>query len=305
VILVDQNDRARLRFGNGTNGAIPSGAISVAYKTGGGARGNVGVGRVTVIEDKIFDELGSVVAAITVTNASAMSGGSDRTSVAQARAQGPATLRVLTRTVTRDDFESTARGVSGVARALMATSNEDAAVQENTGFLLLVARGAKLSSGRFEPATPSTALIDLVKTAVTKTKPQTLTFSVTVMAATFKTIDVSARVYLKQGYSTTTVGANIRSALKDFFASELPDATPNPSIDFGANLKNAQGTANGEVPWSDVFNAIRDAEGVRKVDESSVGVLLNSLRSSVILGMREFPKLGTITLTDVDTGSAI
>lgn len=305
VALVDQNDKARIRFGNGTNGRIPEGSMTVTYKTGGGTAGNIGAVRISVLDDRLFDIDGASINGATVTNPAAFSGGSDRMTVAQARALGPASIRTLTRTVTRDDFESTAREVAGVSRALMATSNEDTAVQENTGFLLLVARGAKLTSGRFESAAPSTSLIDQVKTRVTKTKPQTLTFAVTVMAATLKAIDVNARVFLRQGYATTDVGAAIRNALKDFFAAELADGTVNPSVDFGANLKNTQGTANGEVVWSDVFNAIRDVAGVRKVDEGASGLLLNSLRQSVILGMREFPKLGSIVITDADTGLAI
>jgi hypothetical protein len=55
----------------------------------------------------------------------AASGGADRQTVASAKLLAPESLRTVTRTVTREDFEINARRVSGVARALMLTSNED------------------------------------------------------------------------------------------------------------------------------------------------------------------------------------
>jgi hypothetical protein len=55
VLLVDQNDRATIRFGDGTNGAPPTGTVQVAYKTGGGSDGNVDAGRLVVIEDRHRD----------------------------------------------------------------------------------------------------------------------------------------------------------------------------------------------------------------------------------------------------------
>ena len=41
TVLVDQNDRATLRFGNGASGTPPTGTVNIVYKTGGGESGNV------------------------------------------------------------------------------------------------------------------------------------------------------------------------------------------------------------------------------------------------------------------------
>ena len=41
MVLVDQNDRATIRFGDGANGAPPTGTVEISYKTGGGADGKV------------------------------------------------------------------------------------------------------------------------------------------------------------------------------------------------------------------------------------------------------------------------
>lgn len=133
LVLVDQNDRATIRFGNGTSGAPPSGTISVTYKTGGGSGGNVEAGSLVVIEG-VFNDAHGRPAQVSVINLEPASGGADRQSVASAKLLAPESLRTLTRTVTREDFEINARRVPGVARALMLTSNEDASIGENSDF---------------------------------------------------------------------------------------------------------------------------------------------------------------------------
>jgi len=85
----------------------------------------------------------------------------------------------------------------------------------------------------------------------------------------------------------------------------LSNGLANPDIDFGANLKNEQGAIDGEVVWSDVLNVVRDTEGVRKVDESLNGFLLNGVRQSIPLLPIEFPQLTTVSLFNSATGDAI
>lgn len=304
LIQVDDRDKAHIRFGNGVNGSIPQGEINFIYKIGGGSEGNVEVGRLSILQTALYF-LDATSAIVSVTNEAAASGGVDRMTLDEAREQVPASLRVLTRTVTREDFETVARSVRGVARAMMATSNEYAGITENTGILYIVAQGAKLDSGRILPATPSSTLLTEVSTEIDTNKPSTITFTYETRAAPFKSVAVTTRVYLRQGYDAATVGAAIRAALADFFAAQLADGLDNPDIDFGANLLDSQGTIVGELVWSDVFNVIRDVAGVRKVDEGALGLLLNGQRADVELLPIEFPQLSTITITDADTGSAM
>lgn len=308
LIDVDQLDRGYIQFGDGVTGAIPHGELTVNYKIGGGLKGNVEVDHITIVEDAVFYS-DSQPAPVSVTNLQAASGGADRMSLAEARMLAPASLRVLTRTVTKEDFETVAKSVRGVARALMVTSNEFAGIQENTGRLYIVAQGAKLASGRIAPDAPSQALLDAVKAEIDTNKPSTITFSYVMYAAAFKSVSIRTRIYLKQGASGATVGGLIRAALADFFAAQLPEGIDNPDIDFGANLKDVEGTIQGELAWSDVFNAIRDVEGIRKVDEGAQGLLFNTgsgwLRSSVVLLPIEFPKLSSVDITDADTGAAL
>lgn len=301
VVLVDQNDRARLRFGNGTLGKIPQGTITCSYKTTQGAAGNVDTGMLGNLQQPLVDQLGGAVNGVVVTNLIPCAGGTNRMSVSEARSLGPASLRTLTRSVSINDFETNALSVAGIARALMLTSNQDPSVQENTGTLLLIGFGPLLPSGNFTAATPTQTMISNVQQAFVA-KPPTTTFALNVAAAPFIKINVSTRIYLDKGANTAAVKTDIINALNDFFCVALSDGTPNTAVDFGANLTNAEGIAVGEIAWSNIMSAILAVPGIRKIDEGATGLLLNGLRASVTIGLRQFPQVGTVTIVDADTG---
>ncbi|ROS21781.1 putative baseplate assembly protein [Cellulomonas sp. PhB150] len=96
------------------HGAIPADGAEVrvsAYRTGGGARGNVGARTLTSLRS-------GVPFVATVSNARAALGGVDPESVAEAKLRGPLTLRTGQRAVTASDFEAiTAQASIEVARA--------------------------------------------------------------------------------------------------------------------------------------------------------------------------------------------
>ena len=295
MVLVDQNDRATIRFGNGTSGAPPTGTVQITYKTGGGAGGNVDAGRLVVIEGAFADIHGHPVQ-VSVTNSSPATGGADRQGVASAKLLAPESLRTLTRTVTREDFEVNARRVPGVARALMLTSNEDTSIDENAGILYVIHEGGGL---------PTPALRNLVLAQVTDVYPHTLTFQVAVQSPVYRNVDIEARIYLRQGHAKATVRDRVRANLQAMFRVSEPDGTPNPLVDFGFNIKDADGNPVGEIAWSDVFNVIRDTEGVRKIGDRHGDLKLNGLPADIKLGIKEFPLLGNVTLIDGDTGGLL
>jgi hypothetical protein len=304
VTLNDANGYAIVVFGNGISGKIPIGTTKVVYKIGGGAEGNVDVGQITVIDNTIYYSDGAI-APVTVTNTIAASGGSNRMSVLQARSRGPQSLRTLERSVSKEDFEYNARRISGVARACMVTSNELSVVPENSGYLYIVAKGATLTSGRIASATPTSSLLTTVYNSIISSYPPPITFTLETKAAVFKTINVFTRIYRESGTDADDVGDAIRESLYDFFAAQLSTGLDNPDIDFGANIKQADGTVISEIAWSDIFNQINDTEGVRKVDEGTSGLLLNLRRQSISLEAKEFPALGTISIVDADDGSSL
>jgi hypothetical protein len=145
-------------------------------------------------------------------------------------------------------------------------------------------------------------LKDAVREQVTEVFPSTLTFEVSVQDPVYVPVDVDATVFLRQGANVATVRAAILKALQDLFAVSLPDGTPNPSIDFGFNFKDAEGNPVGEIALSDVFNAVRDVPGVRKIGDGPDDFLLNGVREDLPIGVREFPVLGQVTLVNGDTG---
>lgn len=287
TLQVDENNRARFRFGNGINGEIPTGAIASNYKTGGGQVGNVEPGTIRRSDKAYIDSQGNAVN-VTVTNETKANGGDTRQSNAAIRQLAPRSLRTLNRTVAREDYETNALQVPGVKRALMLTSNERAGILENRGQLIIIPSGGGV---------PSQILKDNVLEQVTVTFPNTLTFLVTVIDPEFKTINISTKVFLTEvgKANPTTVDLVIRALLIEFFVLDLPDGTPNKNADFGFNL-------DGVVAFSDIYNLIRDTPGVRRMSDAADALLLNGLPKDADLETFEFPEVGTITILDAETG---
>lgn len=285
VVLVDENDRARLRFGNGVSGAIPQGAIEVAYKVGGGKRGNVEPATIRKALRSYSDSLGNPVQ-VSVTNEERATDGDDRQTTESIRAEVPRSTRALTRTVAREDFETNALRVAGVARALMLTSDQVAGIDENAGNLAIVPAGG---------GNPSQALKDEVAAllAAAGDFPHTLTFRLSVVDPSYKAVDVHAVVFPTWGAGTpalnASLGASIRAALATMFSLELDDGSPNPGVDFGINT-------DGLIAKSDVANAIRDVAGVRRLGDGQADLLLNGATEDVEVEAHELPQLGTVTL---------
>jgi predicted phage baseplate assembly protein len=295
TVVVDQNDRATLRFGNGVGGALPAGTITVAYKIGGGAAGNVDARTLTKLDGSFTDDHGTPVQ-LAVTNPTRADGGMDRQTIAQIQTLAPESIRVLNRTVAREDFEINARRISSVARALMLTSNEDKGIAENSGILFVIPAGGGV---------PSQVLKTQVLQQVTVAYPCTLTFQVAVQDPSYLPIAVQATVFLRQGADAGAVRAGIVAALGGFFAVTLADGTPNPTVDFGFNVKDADGNPAGSIALSDLFDLVASGAGVRKLGAKHGDFALNGAHADVALDLREFPTLGQITLVNGDTGQPL
>lgn len=110
------------------HGAVPPDGAEIrveSYRTGGGARGNVGARTLTAMRTGL-----PFVAS--VSNTAPATGGVDAESVAEARARGPLTLRTGQRAVTASDYESITRQASVLvarARCLPATQTGSATVR--------------------------------------------------------------------------------------------------------------------------------------------------------------------------------
>ena len=114
VTRTEDDDRTIVQFGNGAAGArLPSGSDNVraVYRKGGGRGGNLDADRLSMLMTRPLGVTG-------VTNPEAATGGVDRQSRDDVRANAPLTMLTLDRIVSLRDYEDFARAFAGVAKAL-------------------------------------------------------------------------------------------------------------------------------------------------------------------------------------------
>jgi len=290
TVFVNENGRALVRFGNGVNGEIPQGQVSLFYRTGGGSGGNVDAFTITRLVGTVTDANGNRVNA-TVTNPNAARGGVDRESIQSIKQKAPASTKLTDRTVSLDDYEIGAVNVPGVARALMVTSDQVVGIPENRGFLYIVPDG-----GGVAPQ----ALKDAVSTELTVARPKTITFQFFVVDAQYVTVDIAATVYFDSGASKRATVTAVEDAFAEYFRVTNPDGTPNERVKFGL-----QYGSDNTLPMSDLFCLLERVAGVRKVGDRDLDFLLNMVHGDLPLQFFEFPLLGSVTITDGDTGSVV
>lgn len=335
---IDAKGRCSIAFGDGVNGAVPDGTITFEYKTGGGLAGRLDPGALNVIDGSFSDANGNEVT-VSVTNLLRTEGAEDRQSGPLIKILATASVQVPANTVGRSDYETVAMSRPGVARALHLTRNQDIAVNHNEGFLFIVGRGADVvtPAGRVvgvKAALPTQLVLDDVAAQMADEvaiagilpaqpkgpRPKTTTFQLRVRPAVFKTVDVFARIYIRQGFGEATVRTNILYALDEYFAPLLeaerarqidPELVterargliPNPRINFGYSLQDQDGIPTEVLARSDLFDAVRDAPGVLKIGPSTADFLLNGTSTvDPPIMRREFPAPGTITLINAKTG---
>jgi len=312
TVDVDSEGVATLTFGDGVVGAIPSGEAALSYKIGGGLAGKVEAGAICDPQGTFYDALGDPVT-ITATNADRAVGADDPETVASIKVRAPATLKLGNRTVSREDFETVARGVTGVGRALMLAKAQDPAVDHNCGALWIVPTGLGF-------LTPS------IRTAITTafvTYPYGPSFALDVFDPWYLDVTVAARVYLGGSSIPALVKADILKNLQAWFALTTTDAdgnvVDNPNVNFGYYVQDVYGDPVGSLALSDLFNVIRDTAGVRKIGGNPEDFQLSSARvktsgSTVVqtsgyhdltIMPREFPRFAALTLVNGDTGETL
>lgn len=324
TLSVDNNDVATLSFGDGVNGAMPSGAMTVLYKTGGGSIGNVAPGSITQVDGPVLDTLGNIVS-LTATNAGAATGGADRESGASIKLRAPLSIRNPTSSIARTDFEDNALRIASVGRALMVTGQEVPTIPDNSGILYVVPVGGAM------PGDPSQALLDQVRlqfdgdTQARPPYPKPLTFKLTTTGAIYVDFDIAASIFLKKNAVGSVVAAQIRSDLTNFFSPIVTDAAwalrlgveigaRNPGIDFGYYLKQQNALAagaQGVMELSDVFDVVARVPGVRGIStvDTEFDWIATRFIGSVVLALghvdapladTDFPRFSSIAITDKD-----
>lgn len=288
TLTTDESLRVKVTFGDGISGSIPAGTLALTYKTGGGSVGNVASGAIQKPLQTYYDSLNNPVS-VRVTNVAKATGGVDVQTLESIREAVPRSLRTLTRTVGREDFETNALRVPGVARALMLTKDQKSSIPENQGYLYLVPTGGGMATVDL-----TSAVVDMITTKY----PKTVTFKPTVLTAQYLQVNVSTVIHLRTGAVPSVVSKAVKDAVVAFFAIAAADGSRNNLMDFGYYL-------DGAIAWSDVFNVIRDTRGVRKVDDGVGNLLLNGEADDLVVPLEKFPTLGTVTVIDALSGIAI
>lgn len=117
-------------FGDNINGLSPENGstIVIQYVKSFGLNGNVTFpGQITTINNIIYDEDGSIVSNISVTNSGSFLGGDDEEGIEEIRYEAPRVFKTGDRAVTRTDFISILENYPGVASVNVWGENEEAA----------------------------------------------------------------------------------------------------------------------------------------------------------------------------------
>lgn len=278
-------DRATLIFGDGTNGARPTEGIGIAlsYRVGGGKRGRVRRNRLTRLVGSFTTDGGDPVD-VSVTNPGDSSGGEDRETIAHAKIAAPMALRATTRTVAREDFELHAMEVSGVARALCHTRNEDAGISWLDHRVYLVP--TTITEGS---AIPDATLIEAVRRYLTDPypagRPKGAVDGLHVVSAQYMGQTVAATLHMLAdvGTSDADLQAEAVAALAALFDPRaLRDGTAEFRLRFGV-----------PVHRSEIIDALQALAGVDWVE-------LVTPSSEPTLDPQHFPRLiGTPSITIV------
>lgn len=267
-------DRATIVFGDGTNGAIPTNGtlLAVSYRIGGGEVGNVEAGTITKLVRSYTTTAGDGVL-LAATNAAAASGGEDRETLAHAKLYGPAALATGSRSVSRQDYETNAERVSGVARALAQTVEDDPVIPENTVVVQVVPTGS---------GTPSQTLLDEVTEQLTVTYPKPVTTRLMTVPATYQDIAPVGTVYVARGQSQQAVQQSRLEAVGDAVLEALETRYDAENIDTESGLHTAD--FGDRQALSTLYRTIDDTDGVKFSN-------LISPTGDLILSSKAFPRL--------------
>lgn len=316
TLLVNNLDAALIRFGDQVSGQLPSGTITVTYKTGGGTRGNVERDAITEISGSFRTNNGLPVTIRVLNEAVTASGGAERESEGQIRENAPLSLRVLTRAVCREDFEilATKPTVGNMARSLMLTNAEEPDMPVNTGHWYMIPANAAGQPVSF----PTSARMEEVYRTVRTSYPWPTTFDVQLRMPTFLDVAVQAKVFLRKGFSHAQVAQQALDALGEYFALYRADGSKNTKVNFGYHYETGAADNAKVLPLSDLENALRDCAGIQRLGvhladftvgattDNNTGVvairLASGSHSDIPLLKHEFPRFYSLVLVDGATG---
>jgi predicted phage baseplate assembly protein len=251
-------------FGDGVNGVIPENGVElkVAYRIGGGARGNITANSLV--------DIASVISGVSVQSSSEMTGGFDAESTDSIRQNAPKAWGTQDRAVTTADYADLALAVPGVEKAK--------ALGQSTSLITLFLLGARNS-------TPAADLFERTTSHVQSRAMAGVTVvsqAGTLVPVNFGTSADPVTVGVMNQYRRADVQLAVTQALQAMFD---PSAT----------------AFNQRVTVADAYAAVRDIPGVlyvhipmmARADQSQTGT------DDVLCREWEVPVSGTVSITAV------
>lgn len=227
-------------------------AIRVWYRRGGGTKGNVAAGTLTVLKDPIPN--------VQVTNPEAATGGREGETLENALVRGPKELHSLERAVTASDFELIARKTPGIARARAVTQAQlwSYAPRGSASVTLVPdVPGDQWSSGHLP-----VALLEANQTEPTRAEVQRqlderrpMGTRADVQWAHYKPVRVSARIVVRREENAQAVQSRVVARLNRTINPLPSPAQGIQAWPFGQSLR-----------VSNVYDAALSEPGVRWVE---------------------------------------
>jgi predicted phage baseplate assembly protein len=217
-----------------------------AYRTGGGAGGNVGVRALTILKS-------SIPYVARVENRRPAAGGVDGEDIEGAKVRGPMVLRTLGRAVTTEDYEFLARQAAPQVARVRCLGATDAS---EAGFVrVLVVPAAAASGGRlrWEQLIPSEETVRAISSRLDDCRP--IGARVLVQAALYRGVTVVARLRARAGGRT----AGLQEDALDALYSYLNPVTGGPD---GSGWPFGRPVHSGEV-----FAVLKGIRGIDLVDD--------------------------------------
>lgn len=213
---IDDQQFTHVVFGDNVAGRIPpTGAqITVNYRYGQGALGNVVKSQISVISPPITN--------VVVTNGAAFTGGADNESIDSMRHSIPRAAKIRDRAVTLQDFADLALQVPGVAKA----------VAQGEFYTQVKVYIAPVGGGY-----PGTDLLNQVEIYLTDRSLVGTTVEMHPIDATdpiYTYVAVSMVIHVLPQYGQATVLNNVQQAIVTIFSFD------NPEIDFGCLISRGE-----------------------------------------------------------------
>lgn len=232
VLRFDENGYGTVSFGDGINGNIPpeNSVILAKYRIGGGAKTNLSAGMVNTLIDNFDTRI------VAVTNVSDAVGGEDEETVASINANAANVFKTRNRLVTIDDCEIWGRSQEGV---------DDAHLEKDTDYI-------DLYYLYMLPSNRNIIGLSDERKAELKSEIDTLCMlgdDIQIKDPVWKDVTIGITITKDAVYDDVTVETGVFSELKNLIQMKV----------FGETLA-----------VSDIYNAVREVDGVMKVSLSKL-----------------------------------